>query len=148
VRPAGGGGAAVASTGRAGRAAAAYAPPSAPTGATIALVLRLGPLWPQAGIPWQDLWTVVQWQDREGNWHDVEGWQGTPDGIVDGEGRKTWWLSRKLCGQGPFRWVIYTARGGEPLATSEPFYLPSAPGQSVRVEVELKPTQFGIKNSP
>jgi hypothetical protein len=86
------------------------APASAPAGATIALALRFGPLWPQAGIPWQDLWTVVQWQDRGGNWHDVEGWQGTPDGIVDGEGRKTWWLFRELFGQGPFRWVIYHAR--------------------------------------
>jgi hypothetical protein len=114
-------------------------PAPAPIGATIALHLRFDPLWPQAGIPWQDLWTVVQWQDRGGNWHDVAGWQGTPDGIVDGEGRKTWWLSRKLCGQGPFRWVTYAARGGDPLATSEPFYLPTAPGQSVRIEVEIGP---------
>jgi hypothetical protein len=67
----------------------AHTPASTPTGATIALVLRFGPLWPQANVAWQDLWTVVQWQDRGGNWHDVEGWQGTPDGIVDGEGRKT-----------------------------------------------------------
>ena len=115
------------------------APASAPTGATIALALRFDPLRPQAGIPWQDLWTVVQWQDGWGNWHDVEGWQGTLDGIVDGEGRKTWWLSRELFDQGPFRWVIYHARGGEPLAASEPFYLPTAPCQTVRVEVGIEP---------
>jgi hypothetical protein len=24
-------------------------------------------------------WTVVQWQDTAGNWHDVEGWQGWLD---------------------------------------------------------------------
>jgi len=114
-------------------------PASAPTGATIALAIRFDPLWPQAGIPWQDLWTVVQWQDGWGTWHDVAGWQGTPDGIVDGEGRKVWWLSWELFGQGPFRWVIYRARGGDPLATSEPFHLPTAPGQSVRVDVAIGP---------
>jgi hypothetical protein len=112
---------------------------STPVGATIALSLRFDPLWPQASIPWQDLWTVVQWQDRGGNWHDVEGWQGTPDGIVDGEGRKVWWLSWELFGQGPFRWAIYAARGGEALANSEPFYLAAAPCQLLRIEVWLEP---------
>jgi hypothetical protein len=126
----------------------ARAPASAPIGATIALALRFGPLWPQAGIPWQDLWTVVQWQDGWGNWHDVEGWQGTPDGIVDGEGRKVWWLSRELLGQGPFRWAIYHARGGELLTISEPFYLPTAPCQLLRVEAWLEPPPVERSSDP
>ena len=112
---------------------------SASAGAPLVLRVLFPSTWPWDDIHWQDLWTVVQWQDRGGNWHDVEGWQGTPDGIVGGEGRKTWWLSRHLCGQGPFRWVIYAARGGEPLATSEPFHLPTAPGQLLRIEVGIEP---------
>lgn len=120
----------------------------APIGATIELRLQFSPLWPRANIPWQDLWTVVQWQDGWGNWHDVEGWQGTPDGIVGGEARKTWWLSCELVGQGPFRWVTYHARDGEPLATSEPFYLPDAAGQTVRIEVSLEPPPLGPPSDP
>lgn len=47
-------------------------------------------------------WTVVQWQDSAGNWHDVEGWRGT----LDDRGVRRWWVDAKDFGTGPFRWVI------------------------------------------
>lgn len=81
---------------------------------------------------WQTLWTVVQWQDALGNWHDVEGWRGTLDEVVGGEGRKVWWLPADLFGAGPFRWQVYAQPGGTLLATGEAFYLPDSTG---RIEV-------------
>jgi hypothetical protein len=84
-----------------------------------------------------------------GDWHDVEGWQGTFDDFVhdsssnDGggmcEGKKTWWVARADLGTGPFRWVIYQMPGGKLLASSKPFYLPNAIDETVRVEVSLLP---------
>ncbi len=47
-------------------------------------------------------WSVVQWQDVNGNWHDVEGWRGT----LDSSGYIRWWVAAKDFGTGPFRWVI------------------------------------------
>ena len=87
---------------------------------------------------WQSLWTVVQWQDHRGAWHDVDGWQGTLDQVVDGEGKKTWWLSKGLLNKGPFRWVVQRTQGGTWLATSERFYLPDAGGRTRRVELSLE----------
>ena len=34
-------------------------------------------------------WTIVQWQDSAGGWHDIEGWQGT----LDESDQKMWWLA-------------------------------------------------------
>ncbi len=79
------------------------------------------------------LWTVVQWQDALGGWHDVGGWQGA----LDAGDRKTWWVDKADYGKGPFRWMV--TQGGELMATSEPFYLPEATGQIVRVSVSLAP---------
>ena len=81
------------------------------------------------------LWTVVQWQDSLGGWHDVEGWQGKLDGSDD----KTWWVHRADFGKGPFRWAMYQGVGGEWVATSEGFYLPRFAGDVVRVQVSLSP---------
>ncbi|MBN1874662.1 MAG: hypothetical protein JXA33_10565 [Anaerolineae bacterium] len=78
---------------------------------------------------WQSLWTVVQWQDAFGDWHDVEGWRGTLDEVGVGEGRKVWWLPADLFGVGPFRWQVYTQPAGALLATSQAFYLPDLVGQ-------------------
>jgi hypothetical protein len=80
-------------------------------------------------------WTVVQWQDTTGNLHDVEGWQGW----LDANGGKAWWVAAKDFGTGPFRWRSYQSQGGEPLFTSESFYLPHAAGETVRVEASLEP---------
>ncbi len=79
-------------------------------------------------------WTVVQWQDTAGNWHDVEGWQGW----LDATGGKVWWVAARDFGTGPFRWAIYRSKAGELLAISQPFYLPNAAGEIIRVEVSFK----------
>jgi hypothetical protein len=93
----------------------------APTGSHIALHVT----FEQAG-----LWTVVQWQDSAGNWHDVEGWRGTLD-----EGQKVWWVAQKDFGTGPFRWVVYQSQGGKLLGSSVPFNLPAFPNQTMQVTV-------------
>lgn len=79
-----------------------------------------------------DLWTMVQWQDALGDWHDVSGWQGTLD-----DGVKTWWVDEAHYGKGPFRWAV--SLGGEELAASESFALPTANGQIVRSFIALEP---------
>lgn len=99
-----------------------------PAGAHIVLEVQSAP----AG-----LWTVVQWQDSAGDWHDIEGWQGTLD---EGD-QKVWWLAADLFGKGPFRWLVYQGQGGKLLAQSEPFYLPFSAGEKVKVEVSLVPSQ-------
>lgn len=79
-------------------------------------------------------WTVVQWQDAQGVWRDVEGWRGEA-----AHGEISWWVAEEDFGTGPFRWVIYP-RGGpflervdgntiyrtkqDILAVSQSFYLP------------------------
>ena len=97
---------------------------------------------------WQELWTIVQWQDHWGDWHDVEGWQGTFDefdvcyqnegGETVCEGQKVWWVAQADFGKGPFRWVVYRGPGGRLFAQSESFYLPHF-GEIVRVEMSLVP---------
>ncbi len=64
-------------------------------------------------------WSVVQWQDGDGRWHDVEGWRGEIQG-----GRKRWWVHPSLYGKGPFRWQIYSRPGGSLVVQSPPFTLP------------------------
>ncbi|HHS98158.1 MAG TPA: hypothetical protein ENK08_09765 [Chloroflexi bacterium] len=116
-------------------------PQPTPIGAWIALHAHFPPTWPWAEVHWQTPWTVVQWQDGWGAWHDVEGWQGTLDGVtVSGEdvvGQKTWWVAKADLGKGPFRWVVYLARGERLLGTSEPFDLPGSGGAMTTVEVRL-----------
>lgn len=70
-------------------------------------------------------WTVVQWQDAQKNWNTVTGWQGSFDEIKSGAGTKLWWVAPADLGKGPFRWVIYSAQGGQQLAASEAFNLPA-----------------------
>ena len=86
------------------------------------------------GNPQPELWTVVQWRHPDGSWRDVEGWRGTFDEIVGGEGRKVWWVSEDGFGHGPFRWVVYQSEGGRLLGTSGTFNLPSD-GRAVIVAV-------------
>ena len=79
-------------------------------------------------------WTIVQWQDTAGGWHDIDGWQGT----LDEGNQKMWWLGPGLLGKGPFRWLVYqSTKGDKLLATSDPFYLPGAEGEKLQVEVSL-----------
>ena len=71
-------------------------------------------------------WSVVQWQDQEGFWHDVEGWRAEITA-----GTMNWWVEAKDFGTGPFRWLVFAAGGERPLAISQPFYLPSEAGPEV-----------------
>ena len=112
--------------------------PSAP-GSWIELRVQFPATWPWNTLPWNLVWTVVQWQDAAGNWYTVEGWQGALDEMVKTEGVKTWWVGRADWGKGPFRWLVYERWGGRLLAQSTPFKLPSAQDQKIKVEVSLEP---------
>ena len=90
-------------------------------------------------MQWQDLWTVVQWRDDRGYWHNVEGWQGTLDEVQDGVGEKVWWVAEADLGKGPFRWLVYQERDGRLLVASDSFYLPSDVGRVALVEVAVLP---------
>jgi hypothetical protein len=95
-----------------------------PPGAYIELQIKGAP----TGV-----WTVVQWQDSASDWHNVEGWQGTPDE----SDKKIWQVAAADFGKGPFRWAVYQGKGGQLWATSESFYLPQAANETMRVEVSL-----------
>jgi hypothetical protein len=114
-------------------------PPRPPAGGFVELRVSFDPVWPSSNRPWQELWTVVQWQDAWGDWRDVVEWQGTLDEVNGDVGRKVWWVAKADFGKGPFRWVVYERRGGEPLAPSESFYLPHVPGETAQVEMPLGP---------
>jgi hypothetical protein len=110
--------------------------------AQIQLQVQFPDGWPWQTTPWQGLWTIVQWQDPRGIWHDVEGWKGTLDEVKVSEsgdvtGYKTWWVSGEHMGKGPFRWRVYQGEGGWLLATSETFDLPSFNRATLMVEVPL-----------
>lgn len=89
-------------------------------------------------VDWQELWTVVQWQDSLGNWHAVEGWRGGLDAVEENTGQKTWWVAERDFGTGPFRWVVYRSLDGSVLITSEVFHLPSSAEEVVIVDVSLQ----------
>ena len=77
----------------------------------------------------EGIWTVVQWQDMQGDWHDVTGWQGTLD-----EGNiKTWWVGEEDLETGPFRWRVML--DAAVLGTSDLFYLPARPGEKITVTI-------------
>lgn len=112
-------------------------------GGFIDLRARFPSNWPWNNLPWQDLWTVVQWRDNLGDWHDVLGWQGHLDDIDVGEagqvvGEKRWWVAPADLGKGPFRWLVYQRRDGRLLAKSASFYLSNVREESKTVEVLLE----------
>jgi hypothetical protein len=113
-------------------AAATPAPPTAEllypnlTGAFIELTAE--PMQP-------NLWTRLQWQDASGNWHDIEGWQGS----FNPDQRVLWYIGSEQLGAGPFRWLVDESQGGERLGMSQPFNLPSRGGELLRVTVALTP---------
>jgi hypothetical protein len=67
-------------------------------------------------------WSVVQWQDSDGNWHDVEGWRS----VLGSDGYQRWTVEAKDFNTGLFRWQV---RQGGPdgavLGTSQTFNLPA-----------------------
>lgn len=74
-------------------------------------------------------WTVVQWQDSAGGWHDVEGWRGfLPDS-------SRWWVHPKDFGTGPFHWVVKAGPAGAVSKVSPSFHLPVGANQMVRMTV-------------
>ena len=112
--------------------------PSQLTGGFIELRVQFPANWPWRQAPWQTLYTQVQWQDKQGAWHDVEGWRGELDKLVEHQGHKTWWLEQALFNKGPFRWIVYNETRDSTLATSEPFTLPSQTAERTVVEVTLQ----------
>jgi hypothetical protein len=82
-------------------------------------------------------WTLVQWQDGQKNWHDVSTWQGALDEIKSGVGVKTWWVAPADLGTGPFRWVVSSTPGGQPMALSKAFNLPAT--QRMKIVVSAAP---------
>jgi len=84
-----------------------------------------------AVTPTQDgLWSVVQWQDAQGDWQDIDGWSGWVD-----NGRTIWWAEEKDWGKGPYRWVVYEGQGGLLMATSDEFHLPETRQEPLVVTV-------------
>lgn len=112
-------------------------------GARVHLHAHFSQDWPWEALHWQnDLWLKVQWLDDHGNWQDVDGWQGTLDGIQqmdDWMGMKEIWLADMYLGTGPYRWQVLTQADGRLLATSDEFYLPSKGGDLMAVEIMLEP---------
>ena len=78
-----------------------------------------------------NLMSVVQWQDSDGAWHDVNGWRG----LVMG-GKTVWWVEERNWGEEPYRWVVYRNTSSTAIATSQPFKLPGS-GETLIVEVDL-----------
>lgn len=80
----------------------------------------------------QELWTVIQWQDPEGVWHDTNGWQGNFDQYAHVD----WHVASEHFGDAPFRWLVYADESrGEMLRMSEEFTLPE--GELRRVVVPI-----------
>jgi hypothetical protein len=106
--------------------------------AAIELRVQLGSKWSWGTMTWQDLRTVVQWQDRLGDWHAVDGWRGALDEFIGGEGRQVWWVAEKDFGSGPFRWAVTDGRSDQPVAVSRSFNLPARSNEKVIVEMMLE----------
>jgi hypothetical protein len=88
---------------------------------------------------WPQVWTVVQWQDAGGAWHDVAGWRGALDEAAFGSGKKTWVVADKDLGTGPFAWRVYARPGGDLLTASPPFRLPSVSGDVLEIRITAAP---------
>ena len=85
-----------------------------------------------------DDWAIVQWQDNQGDWNDVEGWQGNLAYDASSKSwQAIWWVARANFGEKSFRWAIYTDETMSELeATSETFDLPQHNRQGVVVSLK------------
>lgn len=127
--------------GRPARASSDHPSSSRPSDEGAAIELRVQFL---AGSPpsveWREgLWTMVQWQDGLGEWHDVHGWRAKLDQVQGDEGEKVWYLAEDRFGEGPFSWAIYPDPEGEFIAQSAPFYMPKNTGETRQVKVSVGP---------
>lgn len=77
-------------------------------------------------------WTVIQWQDNRGRFHDVEGWRSQ----LSAQRRQRWWVASKDAETGLFRWQIYDSNTNYVIWTSQTFYLP-ADGQELTIEADI-----------
>jgi hypothetical protein len=80
------------------------------------------------------LWTAVQWQDGQGEWHDVSGWQAP----FNDYGVVAWTVAETEWGGGPMRWVVYDAAGDEALIVTSSFTLPQRDGEQVHMAVQTR----------
>ena len=108
-------------------------PPNAPTAELLYPRLTGAFIELQAQPLRPGLWTRIQWQDALGGWHDIDGWQGS----FNPDQRVLWYVGEEHLGDGPFRWLVYESQGGDLLAVSQSFDLPSRGGEVLRVEVSL-----------
>jgi hypothetical protein len=83
-----------------------------------------------AGTEHDGHWAIVEWQDRQGDWHDVTGWQGHVS-----QGQISWRVLPKDFDKGPYRWVLYDQPNGSEICSSKNFYLPSDWLGQVNVEL-------------
>ncbi|MFQ5614406.1 MAG: hypothetical protein ACE5H9_19970 [Anaerolineae bacterium] len=104
-------------------------PPGDDDGPPLGAYIELSVPGAPAGV-----WTGVQWQDANGDWQIVEGWQGTLD-----SGGKRWWVAPKDFATGPFRWTVFQGQGGPVLGSSQPFNLPGEAQTTTQVTVLLSP---------
>jgi hypothetical protein len=81
---------------------------------------------------------IVQWQDTQGEWHDVTSWGGQFDTLENGMGIKTWWVDQSLFGTPNFRWIVLDAKG-QMLTPSQVFTLPTEKNQTLAIQVSLVP---------
>jgi hypothetical protein len=74
---------------------------------------------PTTGTPYVD----VQWQDPQGDWHNVDNWLIPFD--QSQLGYTVNWVDPEDFGTGPFRWVLFDKQGGEVIAASDSFMFPT-----------------------
>ncbi len=99
---------------------------------SIAQILGNAPINLHVTAQKSNLWSVVQWQDTTGAWHNVENWQGA----LNSGGKIRWWVAEKDYGSGPFRWAIFDAPDGNLLGVSDVFFLPNQ-GESINISITL-----------
>jgi hypothetical protein len=92
---------------------------------------------------YEGAWSLVQWQDGQGDWHDVSGWLGEIE-----NGQVQWRVLPKDYNTGPFRWIVLDQPGGEILAISASFTLPnpSDPLTAVTVKIVKKLPDPGVED--
>ncbi len=77
--------------------------------------------------------SVVQWQDVNGDWNDVEGWKRELQ-----NGYERWTVEAKDFNSGPFRWAVRNGQSGVVLGSSESFTLPAGGNQTTQVTITLE----------
>jgi hypothetical protein len=91
----------------------------------------------QAGLG--GVWTIVQWQDGVGRWHDVEGWRAQ----VEQDQPVNWWVAPEDTNTGPYRWLVYQDQDRRVVVwASEAFYLPK------RGETLVVTTAVAVRPAP